>query len=129
MINSSFESFLVVLLCLENSHEDNAQDVLARLKFTAIEGWSFTTTVAWCEGFSNWHTEFWSFSCEICGLGIDINCPLWLPCLLSAATPLYYMTPICRRRKRRKLGLCVACGYDLRGSKERCPECGTGFSN
>ena len=39
---------------------------------------------------------------------------------------IFYL-PMHRRRERKKLGLCVSCGYDLRGSKERCPECGARF--
>jgi hypothetical protein len=34
-----------------------------------------------------------------------------------------------RRRKRAAEGKCYACGYDLRGLNERCPECGTSISS
>ena len=47
----------------------------------------------------------------------------FLPTMLANLLlwPLFLWTVF--RRKRKKLGLCLKCGYDLRGSKERCPEC------
>ncbi len=62
-------------------------------------------------------------------LPLTIAMPLWIPTLLfGVAFSCAYALPLHRRNKRRKLGLCLKCGYDLRGSKERCSECGTGFS-
>ena len=32
-----------------------------------------------------------------------------------------------RAKHRLNQNQCIHCGYDLRGSKDRCPECGEGF--
>ena len=58
-----------------------------------------------------------------------IAVPLWIPTVLFALILWFSSVPFHRRRKRKRLGLCIKCGYDLRGSKGRCPECGTSFES
>ena len=53
--------------------------------------------------------------------------PLWIP-TLGCGLSFFFLYRRGRERARRvKRGLCFQCGYDLRGSSVRCPECGTGF--
>jgi 4-amino-4-deoxy-L-arabinose transferase-like glycosyltransferase len=40
------------------------------------------------------------------------------------AVATFRQVRVARRRRRARLGRCVACGYDLRATPERCPECG-----
>lgn len=53
--------------------------------------------------------------------------PFWtMVALLSAYPTIAFVCPPLRRRHRRRKGLCLECGYNLRGLPEpRCPECGT----
>lgn len=51
--------------------------------------------------------------------------PLWLPTLLATCLPLLWLAVAVGQRRPRVAGLCFRCGYDLRASRERCPECGT----
>ena len=50
--------------------------------------------------------------------------PHWLVALVFAAWPVRRIYLWERSRRRKKHGLCEGCGYDLRGSTEKCPECG-----
>jgi hypothetical protein len=52
--------------------------------------------------------------------------PYWVFALVAAAYPIYSLIdlPNERRRKRFAAGQCTACGYDLRHTPDRCPECG-----
>jgi len=58
------------------------------------------------------------------GLGV----PYWLVALATGLAPALLLgqslVRAIRRAERARLGQCLHCGYDLRGSGARCPECG-----
>jgi hypothetical protein len=56
----------------------------------------------------------------------SVTVPMWLLVIASGVLPAAWL----RKRMRRSghHGLCASCGYDLRATPGRCPECGTQVS-
>jgi hypothetical protein len=51
--------------------------------------------------------------------------PFWSLALLTSLLPLAWLASRRRTHHRQESGLCPTCGYDLRATPDRCPECGT----
>ena len=64
-----------------------------------------------------WLNFVWLHNLQIRGVGM----PLWLCALLFA----YLSLKILFDQKRSIPGRCGVCGYDMRATPQRCPECGT----
>ncbi len=91
-------------------------------------GWSYTIPRLWkSRAFDGWETGW------VPTLGFNplrFVFPLWIPLFVFAVLLSYLLRPIHRRRKRKKLGLCLKCEYNLTGLTEpRCPECNTPFES
>ncbi|MGA2496244.1 MAG: hypothetical protein ABSH20_00800 [Tepidisphaeraceae bacterium] len=94
---------------------------------------------------TNWHPPddsalvhrlgFWTIDAPMPpGAGVtgyyrEWGMPLWPICLALAVWPARRCAWHLCHRSRRQPGLCPVCGYDLRATPERCPECGTVFPN
>jgi len=84
---------------------------------------SFAYQVRWHKAWSEKHRQIEFTTVEARLLVI----PNWFVCLVTAPLPARWFYVHFRQRKRRRRGLCLHCGYDLRASKDRCPECGKPF--
>jgi hypothetical protein len=60
------------------------------------------------------HSEGWVFAVRP-----------WLPTLLTALLPAIWIWRFIKSRRAHRDGVCHTCGYDLRATPDRCPECGT----
>ena len=54
--------------------------------------------------------------------------PHWAMAIAFAVLPAVLLARKLRSRSRLTAGLCPVCGYDLRATPDRCPECGTAAS-
>ncbi len=76
-----------------------------------------------------WQSE--SYDTSLCSVRFfSLSAPCWLLALLTGLWPTLGIVLLVRRRrmKRRQrldgIISCPACGYDLRATPDRCPECG-----
>lgn len=53
-----------------------------------------------------------------------LSIPMALPVALLFIPAGFRMRAMLRQRSRQNRQLCIVCGYDLRGTPDRCPECG-----
>ncbi len=53
-----------------------------------------------------------------------IRVPYWIIFVLTAIKPWRSIARFMRHVRRLRTGCCLFCGYDLRASPDRCPECG-----
>jgi hypothetical protein len=79
------------------------------------------------EGFWNRLGFFWWSRNDGAGKTklLVLGTPYWAPALALALPPAAWLALAVRRlRRKRRPGACRVCGYDLRASPDRCPECG-----
>ena len=111
-----------------------ASEALTGARHEATRSWSF-----WLISLSLWVLAIAASVLAALLLQKHVGSPRWVGSLLSGSvwfavtgSAWWLFRSRTRRHLRERLvqlgvPICIPCGYDLRGSKERCPECGTAF--
>ena len=74
-------------------------------------------------------TMRWGFGWQRFASTSSVYVPYWFLMLVALVQPALMIARRHRARRGVRLGLCGVCGYDLRASRERCPECGTAITH
>jgi hypothetical protein len=82
------------------------------------DGWSY-------ESWRNDRTDYvWGIYEFRADGQLKMAIPLWLLCLVTAVLAATRLISQRYRASGWGVGMCPSCGYDLRATPERCPECG-----
>ena len=85
-----------------------------------FERFGFRYTLGECRNPDDLHSPRMTFR--------SLHLPHWGATTFGSIVPIVWIRRAIRHRatlkERRRKGECLACGYDLRASSDRCPECG-----
>jgi hypothetical protein len=133
IMGSAYPPGLTITSCrgrLTISHSDPYTALFARLRTQPLPStyaWSVHDTPA------GWTSPRYDAPTALAALGFDwqftptddvVTIPYWFPVGALATTGWLLGRPNRLVRRRVRLGLCPACGYDVSMTPARCPECG-----
>lgn len=99
--------------------------------------YSLSAGIIWTDYDSNAYLHWHGFAYEVLAMYDGITrigtiqtaaAPIWFPILLTLILPAVRYRMWRHDQQLKRKGLCKICGYDLRASPDRCPECGTSIS-
>ena len=122
----------ILLGCGDSSQRDIRSDSQSIVQWGSISPPNQTATPQWRgTGFGCHAQQDFNSSTGDKNSAWTVLAPLWFVVLVLSILPTYALTRIVRLRRRAACSSrnrCTSCGYDLRATLDRCPECGTPVS-